>query len=62
MYCITIKDNHYEKINKLGYLPVGLGKNISSSKFILDNTGETSQPRTHSMVSIVFTTGFGKMN
>ena len=40
MYCITIKDNHYEKINKLGYLPVGLGKNISSSKFILDNTGE----------------------
>ena len=26
MYCITIKDNHYEKINKLGYLPVGLGK------------------------------------
>ena len=32
MYCITIKDNHYEKINKLGYLPVGLGKNISSSQ------------------------------
>ena len=40
MYCITIQDNHYNKINYLSYLPVGLGKNIFSSKFILDNKGK----------------------
>ena len=28
MYCITIKDDHLGKISKLGYLPVGLGKDI----------------------------------
>jgi len=40
MYCITIQNNHYDKINYLSYLPVGLGKNILSSKFILDNNGK----------------------
>ena len=40
MYCLTIYDNHYEKINKIGYTPVGLGKNISSPKFLLDSKGE----------------------
>ena len=40
MYCLTIYDNHYEKINKIGYIPVGLGKNISSKKFLLDSKGE----------------------
>ena len=33
MYCITIFDEHYNKINKIGYLPVGLGKKITSKKF-----------------------------
>ena len=28
MYCITIYDNHYDKINKLGFIPVGLGEII----------------------------------
>ena len=40
MYCLTIYDNHYEKINKIGYIPVGLGKNIYSTKFLLDSKGE----------------------
>ncbi len=39
MFCITIFDNHYDKIKKFGYIPVGLGKNILSSKFHLDNKG-----------------------
>ena len=30
--------NHFEKIKKLGYLPVGLGKAIKSKDFISDNT------------------------
>jgi hypothetical protein len=38
MYCLTIYDNHYEKIKKLGFLPVGLGKNIKSKYFLNDNS------------------------
>ena len=38
MYCLTTQDEHYSKIKKLGYLPVGLGKNIKSKNFITDNT------------------------
>ena len=40
MYCITIYDEHYDKINKLGYLPVGLGKNIKSKSFLSDYEGQ----------------------
>ena len=38
MYCLTTQEDHYEKIKKLGYLPVGLGKAIKSQDFISDNT------------------------
>ena len=38
MYCITIHDNHLEKIKKIGYIPVGLGQNIKSKEFITDKT------------------------
>jgi hypothetical protein len=38
MYCITIYDEHYDKIKRLGYEPVGLGNQIISKKFITDNT------------------------
>ena len=40
MYCITINNDHYEKINRLGYIPVGLGKKIFSNKFKTDKMGE----------------------
>ncbi len=33
MYCITIYNDHYEKINRLGYIPVGLGNFIELSMF-----------------------------
>ena len=39
MFCITIYENHCEKINKLNYLPVGLGGEISSPEFLRDNSG-----------------------
>ena len=38
MYCITIDEGHLDLIKRLGYLPVGLGKNIKSKDFIRDNT------------------------
>ena len=40
MYCITITDEHCDKIEKLGYIPVGLGDKIKSKKFLTDNTKE----------------------
>jgi hypothetical protein len=36
MFCITIYDEHYDKIKSLGYLPVGLGDKIISDKFLTD--------------------------
>ena len=38
IYCITLNNEHYEKINQLGYLPVGLGNKIKSKSFLRDNT------------------------
>ena len=38
MYCITLKNNHEKTISSLGYVPVGLGKNITSDLFIRDNS------------------------
>tara|TARA_B100000900_G_C20512290_1_gene688555 strand:+ start:138 stop:947 length:810 start_codon:yes stop_codon:yes gene_type:complete len=40
MYCITIYNDHYEKIKNLGYIPVGLGEEIFLSNFKTDNTGK----------------------
>ena len=40
MYCLTINDSHYEKIKRIGYIPVGLGKNIINKKFQNDKNGE----------------------
>ena len=40
MFCITIYNDHYDKINKFGYTPVGLGENIISNEFLKDNTGK----------------------
>ena len=35
MYCICLHNNDYDVVKKLGYIPVGLGKNkFSSSSFI----------------------------
>ena len=37
MYCLTTRDEDLELIKSLGYLPVGLGKNIKSNGFLKDN-------------------------
>lgn len=39
MFCITINDNHYKKIDKLDYIPVGLGSGIKEKNFLKDNSG-----------------------
>ena len=39
IYCITINNDHYDKIKKLDLIPVGLGKNIINSEFITDKDG-----------------------
>ena len=40
MYCITLENDHYNKIKKIGYVPVGLGKNITNINFQNDKSGE----------------------
>ncbi len=40
MYCITVNEGHYDKIRKLGYIPVGLGNKIKSKKFLNDREGK----------------------
>ena len=38
MYCLSLSDSNYEKIKKLGYIPVGLGGDNFNSNWIRDNT------------------------
>ena len=40
MYCITLNDEHFDKIKRFGYIPVGLGKNIKNKNFRTDAIGE----------------------
>ena len=39
MFCITLDNNHYQKIKDFGYYPVGLGPKIKNENFLRDNTG-----------------------
>ena len=43
MYCITLKDEHFDKIKKFGYIPVGLGKNIRNKNFNTDTIGKNAK-------------------
>ena len=40
MYCICLHDKLYNAIKELGYVPVGLGKEIFSDGWLRDNQGE----------------------
>ena len=40
MFCITLKNEHFDKIKKFGYIPVGLGKDIRNKNFTTDTIGE----------------------
>ena len=60
IYCITIHDNHLEKIKKLGYVPVGLGENIISKGFITDNTNNNISEKNRYYGEYTFIIGYGK--
>ena len=40
IFCITINDDHFDKLKQLDYLPVGLGQGIKNEGFFRDNNGE----------------------
>ena len=40
MYCICLHNRNYSAVKKLGYIPVGLGKEIFSEGWLKDNQGE----------------------
>ena len=62
MYCITIYNDHYEKINRLGYIPVGLGKKFSQQNLKLIKMVKIFLIKIHIMGNIVFIIGCGKMS
>ena len=39
MFCLTLNPDHLEKIEKMKYLPVGLGDQSFSKSWFQDNTG-----------------------
>ena len=40
MYCICLHERNYRAVKELGYIPVGLGKEIFSNGWLRDNQGE----------------------
>ena len=40
MYCLSIHDGLYKKINDLNYIPAGLGNFNYNDKWVRDNTGK----------------------
>ena len=61
MFCITLEDNHYQKIKDFGYLPVGLGTKIKNDNFLRDNTGNNISKKTLIMENILFIFGCGRI-
>ena len=39
LYCLSLYNNDYKKIKKIGYIPVGLGTNKFYSKWLRDKNG-----------------------
>ena len=40
MFCLSLEPNHYTFINKIGYLPVGLGDKKFSDSWLTDKMGK----------------------
>ena len=40
IYCLCLHNKLFEQVNKLGYIPVGLGNEKFHSRWLRDNTGE----------------------
>jgi len=40
MYCLCLHNKHFQAVKKLGYIPVGLGKEVFSENWLRDNYGE----------------------
>ena len=39
IYCISLEPSHLKLIQKIGYVPVGLGKKFFNNEWVSDNTG-----------------------
>ena len=40
MFCLSMSPNHYDYINNLGYIPVGLGEKKFNEKWFTDKSGD----------------------
>ena len=62
MFCICVHNQLLDKVKKLNYIPVGLGDDQFDSGWIKDNLGENISKKINFTESILFITGFGRMN
>ena len=51
LYCLSLYNEDYKKIKKIGYHPVGLGKSKFGSGWIRDNTGKNISNKDRSNIS-----------
>ena len=60
IFCLTMRPSDLNLIEKLGYIPVGLGNENFSENFFRDNTLDHISEKIDSMENILFTIGSGR--
>ena len=61
MFCLSMNPDHLKMIKEIGYIPVGLGKNVFSNEWMRDNTLDNISSKINFTVNIHFIIGFGKI-
>ena len=62
MFCLTLEPNHLNFIEKLNYIPVGLGEKKFPDVCLSDKQGENiSKKKISFMGNILFIIGYGKI-
>ena len=62
MYCFSLANSNLEKIKKINYIPVGLGKEKFDKEWLRENTKDNISEKIVGTEKILFITGCGKMN
>ena len=61
MFCLSMSPNHYDYINNLGYIPVGLGEKKFNEKWFTDKSGDNISERIDITANTLSITGYGKI-
>ena len=61
IFCLTLDPDHEKTIEKLSYIPVGLGSKNFQKNVLLIKQVKISLIKTNFTANILFTIGFGKI-